>query len=69
MNLQPNTSVILTDELSERPTRVRYGVLAFLCTLCFVLYLDRLCMGVAKVPMQEELGFTNEELGRIDSRS
>jgi MFS family permease len=59
-------SIELSNELTGRPTRVRYGVLAFLCSLCFVLYLDRLCMGVAKVPMQEQLGFTNTQLGMID---
>ena len=29
------------------PTRVRYGVLAFLAAMTFVLYLDRLCIGQA----------------------
>lgn len=31
--------------LTERPTHARYGVLAFLCVLTLILYLDRLCIG------------------------
>src|SRR5437660_5136213 len=32
---------------SERPTRVRYGVLGFACSLAAITYLDRLCIGSA----------------------
>jgi sugar phosphate permease len=42
------------------PTRVRYGVLAFLCSLGMVLYLDRLCIGTAKLNMEKQLGFSEE---------
>ncbi len=40
----------------QRPTRVRYGVLAFACTLSMITYLDRLCWGSAAAHIAEELG-------------
>src|SRR5262245_20505947 len=44
----------------SRPTRVRYGVLAFLCTLSFVLYLDRVCISQAADTIQSEFSMRNE---------
>jgi MFS family permease len=44
---------------------VRYGVLGFLCALSFVLYLDRICMGQATVPIQDELGLSNTAMGWV----
>ena len=49
-----------------RPTWVRYGVLAFICTLALVLYLDRICLGVARIRIQEQLHITDEQFGLID---
>jgi MFS transporter, ACS family, glucarate transporter len=40
------------------PTRVRYGVLAFLAAMTFVLYLDRACIGQALPVIQRELSLT-----------
>lgn len=40
------------------PTRVRYGVLAFLAAMTFVLYLDRACIGQALPVIQKELSLT-----------
>jgi MFS transporter, ACS family, glucarate transporter len=40
---------------SPHPTRVRYGVLAFLAAMTFVLYLDRACIGQALPVIQKEL--------------
>jgi hypothetical protein len=31
--------------LNGRPTRVRYGVMAYLSTLAYILYIDRICIG------------------------
>jgi MFS family permease len=45
---------------NSRPTRVRYGVLAFLCTLSFVLYLDRVCISQAADSIQAEFSIANE---------
>lgn len=39
----------------ERPTNVRYGVMGFLCSLAFVLYIDRICIGQAATEMMKEL--------------
>jgi ACS family glucarate transporter-like MFS transporter len=40
------------------PSRARFTVLAFFCTLMFVLYLDRVCIAQASVPMMDELGIS-----------
>lgn len=44
------------------PTRARFIVAAWLCGLSGILYLDRICMGQAVVPIQKELGLTNSEM-------
>jgi MFS family permease len=44
----------------EQPTRVRYGVLAFVCTLSMITYLDRVCMSNAGPYVQEVLGLESE---------
>jgi MFS family permease len=53
------------DPVLERPTRIRYWVLAFLCALAFVLYLDRLCMGTAAPRIQKDLELSNTQMGWI----
>ncbi len=47
---------------SSRPLS-RYGVLGFLCSLSFMLYLDRVCIGQAVVPIQKELDLSNTQIG------
>jgi MFS family permease len=42
------------------PTNVRYGVLAFVCTLSMVTYLDRVCMSNANPYIQDVLGLESE---------
>lgn len=55
-----------TAELGEStPTRVRFGVLAFLGAMTFVLYLDRVCIGQAATTIQSELGISNTHWGFI----
>ncbi|WP_165251295.1 MFS transporter [Paludisphaera soli] len=51
----------------EAPTRVRFGVLAFLAAMTFVLYLDRVCIGQAAPAMQEELGISDTRMGWVFS--
>jgi MFS family permease len=46
-------------------TRVRYGVLAFLCTLTFVLYLDRVCIGKAASFIEDELEISHTDMGLV----
>lgn len=43
----------------EKPTRVRYGVLGFACTLSMITYLDRLCWGSAAAHIVEDLNLPN----------
>lgn len=47
------------------PTRVRYRVLAFLCTVTLLLYLDRMCFGKAAPAIQRELELTDTQMGFI----
>jgi MFS family permease len=44
---------------------VRYGVLAFLCGLSFVLYVDRICIGQAAGAIKEELGLSDSAMGLV----
>lgn len=49
----------------EIPTRARYGVMSFLCTLAFVLYLDRVCIAQAVKPIKDELGLTGTQMSYV----
>jgi ACS family glucarate transporter-like MFS transporter len=60
MNLQPLPTV-------ERPTRVRYGVLGFACSLSMITYLDRVCFGTVAPQIQREFGLTDTEKGMLFS--
>lgn len=50
----------LTSPAVEAPTRVRYGVLGFVCSLSMITYLDRVCMSNANPFIQKELGLQSE---------
>src|SRR3984893_9530488 len=52
-------------DLGERPSRVRYGVLAFLAAMAFILYLDRACINQAAPIIKRELGISNTQLAII----
>jgi MFS family permease len=52
-------------DLRLRPTRVRYGVLAFVCVLSMITYLDRVCFGQAAVFIQEEFGLSEVQKGLL----
>jgi sugar phosphate permease len=47
------------------PTRVRYGVMIYLCTLAFILYIDRVCISQAGTAMKAELNLTNTQWGMV----
>jgi sugar phosphate permease len=49
----------------ERPTRVRYGVIAFLAAMTFVLYLDRACIGQAAPAMKRDLRISDSWMGWV----
>jgi MFS family permease len=44
---------------------VRYGVLAYLCTLAFVLYLDRVCISKAAPDLMAELDISYGQMGYV----
>src|SRR6185369_1910933 len=48
-----------------QPTRVRYGVMGYLCSLAFILYIDRICIGQAGTAMKAELGLSNQQWGFV----
>lgn len=48
-----------------RPSNARYIVLAFLCSLAFVLYLDRICISQAATDIKRELGLSNTDFGYV----
>jgi MFS family permease len=45
------------DPYGSKPTRVRFVVLAFVCTLALLTYLDRVCISRVSDTMSKELGF------------
>jgi MFS transporter, ACS family, glucarate transporter len=49
----------LSPPSSVRPTHVRYGVLAFACTLSMITYLDRSSIGVAEKDIRDSLGLSS----------
>lgn len=64
MTTEPVLTPVSAEPLSgERPTRARYGVLGFLCSLSFVLYIDRACIGKAVIPIQIDLGLNDAQMG------
>src|ERR1700694_2600121 len=42
------------------PTRVRYGVLGFACSLSMITYLDRVCFSMAVAHLIKALGLSTE---------
>src|SRR2546429_72059 len=49
----------------DRPTRVRYGVMGYLCSLAFILYLDRVCIGQAGTAMKRALELSDTQWGFV----
>src|SRR3954471_11774587 len=45
---------------AQQPTKVRFGVLGFACTLSMITYLDRVCFGSAVPDLLEALGLRSE---------
>src|SRR5687767_3568710 len=50
---------------SPVPTRVRYGVLLFLCTMALLLYLDRVCIGKAAPAIRRDLGLSETQMAWV----
>ncbi len=49
----------------ERPTNVRYGVVAFACAVSAILYIDRVCISQAGASIQEEFHLTKKQMGIV----
>ncbi len=59
------TSEPLITQAPGAATRVRYRVLALLCLLTFILYLDRICIGQAASSIQEDLKISHTAMGFV----
>jgi hypothetical protein len=53
----------------EKPSRVRYGVLGFACSLSMITYLDRVCFGTVASNIQSEFGLSESQKGWLFSFS
>src|SRR5579863_94658 len=49
----------------NRPTRVRWSVVAFACSVSAILYIDRVCISQAGPTIQREFGLDAEQMGRV----
>ena len=47
------------------PTKARYGVLAYLSGMMFILYLDRYCISQAAPMIEKDLGFDHDAMGLV----
>lgn len=47
---------------ADHPTRARLIVLALLCAMAFILYLDRVCMSQAVIPIQNDLNLSRSRM-------
>src|SRR4051812_4756547 len=51
--------------IAVKPTRVRLGVLGFVCTLSMLTYLDRVCIMRVASDLQDTLHITEWQLGWV----
>lgn len=65
MSLSSGKPVLSESPPAVQPTRVRLSVLWLLCAMTFVLYLDRVCIGQAAVPIKRELGLSDTQMGWV----
>src|SRR5262249_2863840 len=47
------------------PSRARFGVLGFACSLSLITYLDRICIMRARADVQHDLGFSTTQMGWV----
>jgi sugar phosphate permease len=52
-------------QTTDRPTRSRFVVLLFLCSMSLILYLDRLCLGQATTAIMEDLSISKSQMSYI----
>ena len=51
----------------QRPSRARWGVIAFAVTLAILSYIDRVCISQAAPLISKDMGFTKTQMGAIFS--
>lgn len=51
----------------SRPTSVRFGVVAFACTVSAILYIDRVCISQTGKTIQSEFNLNDREMGAVYS--
>ena len=56
---------IPAESKSDLSTKVRFNVLAYLCGVTFILYLDRMCIGKAAPFIQDELQLSDFQMGMV----
>jgi sugar phosphate permease len=61
----PDNDTPPADVASTRPSGARFVVLAFLCAMAIVLYLDRVCIAQALTPMKAEFGWSNTQASLV----
>jgi ACS family glucarate transporter-like MFS transporter len=52
-------------DASQRPTKVRHLVIAVTTVMAVLLYLDRLCVGIASNYIREDLGLTQTQMAQF----
>jgi len=55
----------MTSPPADRPTRARFILVAWLCGLAGVLYLDRICMSQAVKPIRDQLQLSNTQVSYV----
>src|SRR5437868_3572992 len=63
----PKSDGKVSSPLIQRPTAVRYGVLAFVTLMSIILYLDRNCMSIAESTIRNDLRLSKEQMGLVFS--
>jgi MFS family permease len=58
-------SAVASPSSLQRPTRVRFGVLGFACSLSMITYLDRVCFGTVAPYIQGEFGLDDKQKGYL----
>src|SRR3989442_1645531 len=51
----------------QRPTNVRYGVVAFASAVSIILYVDRVCISQSGTTIQKEFQLTKDQMGTVYS--
>src|ERR1051325_1979733 len=51
----------------QKPTNVRYGVVAFASLVSIILYVDRVCISQTGTTIQNEFKLTDDQMGAVFS--